>query len=44
MLFKFWIKKHKAVYHLEKAVQNTIHDYSEEDVTQKKHQSLHITI
>ena len=29
-------EKYKAVYHLEKAVQNTIHDYSEEDVTQKK--------
>jgi tetratricopeptide (TPR) repeat protein len=29
-------QKHKAVYHLEKAVQNTTHDYSEEDPTQKK--------
>ena len=29
-------EKHKAIYHLEKAVQNTSHNYSEEDVTQKK--------
>lgn len=29
-------EKYKAVYHLEKAVQNTSHNYSEEDVTEKK--------
>ena len=29
-------EKHKAVYHLEKAVQNTTHNYSEEDPTEKK--------
>lgn len=29
-------EKYKAVYHLEKAVQNTTHNYSEEDVTEKK--------
>ncbi len=29
-------EKHKAVYHLEKAVQNTTHNYSEEDATEKK--------
>lgn len=28
--------KYKAVYHLEKAIQNTTHNYSEEDVTEKK--------
>ena len=29
-------EKYKAVYHLEKAVQNTTHNYSEEDPTEKK--------
>ena len=29
-------QKYKAIYHLEKAVQNTTHNYSEEDVTEKK--------
>ncbi len=29
-------EKHKAVYHLEKAVQNVTHNYSPEDVTEKK--------
>lgn len=28
-------EKHKAVYHLEKAIQNTTHNYSEEDPTEK---------
>ena len=33
-------EKHKAVYHLEKAVQNVVHNYSPEDVSQVKASDL----